>query len=288
MVLIQVSEKMEPKVKEIRQQFLDTVGDKHQSIVAKLGAIIALGIIDAGGRNVTIALTSRAGHINLSAVVGLMVFTQYWYWYPFFLFISMAFTPTAIIALNANLEMPKYKLKSNAKPSLFAYPEEAKEEKEKEKKALPTAQLSITKKVQLRQEKKKQLMMDVEPRESSPSISTSSNASSTSAPMEVVEDKKEPKETKPIVEEKPEPDFEILNNPARVTRAQLPKITFDVDPRYIPITEGIHGIVLLKDKTPGEKEDIIPEALPSSANAGVLEDEANEPEPPEPFEFLGK
>lgn len=277
MVLIQVSEKIEPKVKEIRQQFLDTVGDKHQSIVAKLGAIIALGIIDAGGRNVTIALTSRAGHINLSAVVGLMVFTQYWYWYPFFLFISLAFTPTAIIALNANLEMPKYKIKSNAKPSLFAYPEEVKEEKEKEKKALPTAQLSITKKVQLRQEKKKQqhkdggTSMEIDTRESSP--------------MEI-EEKKEQKDPKPAAEEKPEPDFEILNNPARVTRAQLPKITFDVDPRYVPITEGIHGIVMLKDKTPGEKEDIIPETLPTSA--GVLEDEANEPEPPEPFEFLGK
>ena len=48
MVLIQVSEKAEPKVKEIRQQFLETISDKHQSIVAKLGAIIAMGIIDAG------------------------------------------------------------------------------------------------------------------------------------------------------------------------------------------------------------------------------------------------
>jgi len=132
-------------------------------------------------------------------------------------------------------------------------------------------------------------------RESSPATGTT--------PMDIVDDKSKPsdskdtrketnvnqpeqKEVKP--EEKPEPDFEILNNPARVTRAQLSKITFDVDPRYVPITEGIHGIVMLKDKTPGEKEEIIPEALPTSAGAGVLEDEANEPEPPEPFEFLGK
>jgi len=300
MVLIQVSEKAEPKVKEIRQQFLDTVADKHQSIVSKLGAIIALGIIDAGGRNVTIALTSRAGHINLQAVVGLLVFTQYWYWYPFYLFLSLAFTPTAVIALNSNLEMPQYKIKSNAKPSLFAYPEELKEEKEKEKKALPTAQLSITKKVQLRQEKKKQQKdnkdaMDVDKPEtlgsSSPSTAAPSASSGTSPqPMDVEPAKTgaEP-EQKPEIkpEEKPEPDFEILSNPARVTRSQLPKITFDVDPRYVPITEGVHGIILLKDSKPGEKEEIIPGALPTSAGAGVLEDEANEPAPPESFEYLG-
>jgi len=110
-----------------------------------------------------------------------------------------------------------------------------------------------------------------------------------SKPSESKDQRKEATEQKePKPEEKPEPDFEVLNNPARVTRAQLSKITFDVDPRYVPITEGVHGIVLLKDKTPGEMEEIIPEALPTSAGAGVLDDEANEPEPPEPFEFLGK
>lgn len=283
MVLIQVSEKAEPKVKEIRQQFLETISDKHQSIVAKLGAIIAMGIIDAGGRNVTIALTSRAGHINLSAIVGLLVFTQYWYWYPFFLFISLAFTPTAIIAVNANLEMPKYRLKSNAKPSLFAYPEEIKEEKEKEKKALPTAQLSITKKVQLRQEKKKQQKgadgsapMDVD-------ATTSPDAV---APMDVEEKPAKPEEKKePKAEEKPEQEFDILSNPARVTRAQLSCITFDVDPRYVPITEGVHGVILLKDTKPGESEEIIKGGVP--AGTQTADDEANEPEPPEAFEFLG-
>jgi 26S proteasome regulatory subunit N2 len=48
MVLIQTSEQAEPKVKTIRQLFLDTAGDKHQAVMAKFGAIVALGIIDAG------------------------------------------------------------------------------------------------------------------------------------------------------------------------------------------------------------------------------------------------
>ncbi len=36
------------KVKTVRQLFLETIGDKHQAHMAKFGAILALGIIDAG------------------------------------------------------------------------------------------------------------------------------------------------------------------------------------------------------------------------------------------------
>jgi len=97
------------------------------------------------------------------------------------------------------------------------------------------------------------------------------------------QDKEKP--TAVVVEE---PDFEVLSNPARVTRAQLSKISFDIDPRYVPVTEGVHGIVLLRDTKPGEQEQIIPATLPTSAGAGVMDDEANEPEAPEAFEFLGK
>ena len=40
------------------------------------------GIIDGGGRNSTISLQSRTGHTNMLAVVGMLVFTQYWYGFP--------------------------------------------------------------------------------------------------------------------------------------------------------------------------------------------------------------
>jgi 26S proteasome regulatory subunit N2 len=46
--------------------------------MAKMGSILAAGILDAGGRNVTLGLRSRSGYIRRTAVIGLAVFTQYW------------------------------------------------------------------------------------------------------------------------------------------------------------------------------------------------------------------
>lgn len=126
MVLVQISEHAVPKVKAVRQQLMDVVGDKHQASMAKFGAILALGIIDAGGRNQTISLSSPSGHTNLSAVAGLVIFLQYWYWYPFLNFISLSLSPTAVIAVNKNLAMPNYKIKSNARPSLYSVPAQVK------------------------------------------------------------------------------------------------------------------------------------------------------------------
>jgi len=55
------------------------IGDKHEDVMAKFGAILAQGIIDASGRNVTVSLQSRSGHTNMAAIVGLLVFNQFWY-----------------------------------------------------------------------------------------------------------------------------------------------------------------------------------------------------------------
>eukprot|EP01126_Amoeba_proteus_P011686 TRINITY_DN1475_c0_g1_i16.p1 TRINITY_DN1475_c0_g1~~TRINITY_DN1475_c0_g1_i16.p1 ORF type:complete len:623 (+),score=162.68 TRINITY_DN1475_c0_g1_i16:1338-3206(+) len=283
MVLLQISEQAEPKVKATRQLFFDVIGDKHQATMAKLGAILGMGILDAGGRNQTIALSSPSGHLNLSAIIGLVIFIQYWYWYPFLNCFSLVLSPTAVIGINRNLEMPLYKIKSNAKPSLFAHPPQLKEPKEKVLKALPTALLSVTKKQQIRDSKKRKadkdghqsVLMDTEKDEKSEEQEKAQSATKLETKTETE------KKPEPEPEPQPEPTFELLNNPARVTRNQFPFISFDVDPRYTPIIEGVTGVILLQDNKPEEEEAL----LPGSSMAG--QDEEEEPEIPEPFEFLG-
>merc|ERR1712066_383165 len=129
-----------------RALYSKVIADKHEDVMAKYGAIIAQGIIDAGGRNVTVSLQSRTGHTNMPAIVGLLVFTQFWYWYPLSHFLSLAFTPSSLIALNADLKMPKIKYRCNAKPSTYAYPPMLEEKKSDTREKVETAVLSITNK----------------------------------------------------------------------------------------------------------------------------------------------
>lgn len=78
LVLMQVSEARSPSVKKFRELIKTTMNDKHQSIMAKAGAILANGILDAGGRNVVVSLQSRGGFMKMGSVVGLMLWAQYW------------------------------------------------------------------------------------------------------------------------------------------------------------------------------------------------------------------
>eukprot|EP00463_Aulacantha_scolymantha_P005945 TRINITY_DN741_c0_g1_i2.p1 TRINITY_DN741_c0_g1~~TRINITY_DN741_c0_g1_i2.p1 ORF type:complete len:472 (-),score=105.66 TRINITY_DN741_c0_g1_i2:2-1417(-) len=123
MVLIQHNKKLEPEVENIRDTFRETISAKTDTM-AKLGAILGYGIIDAGGRNVTMSMVSPAGHKKMSAIVGMALFPQFWYWFPNVHFISLAFTPTAIIGLNKDLKIPApFQFVSKSPPSLWAYPE---------------------------------------------------------------------------------------------------------------------------------------------------------------------
>merc|ERR1711962_681909 len=231
MILVQQTEQTCPKVKDFRALYQKVITDKHEDVMAKFGAILAQGIIDAGGRNVTISLQSRTGHTNMLGVVGMLVFTQYWYWFPLSHFLSLAFQPTAIIGLNSNLDMPVAQFKSSAKPSTYGYTPNIEEDK-KEK-------------------------------------------------MEVDEDKKEVEEKK----KEPEPNFEMLSNPARVMKAQLKVISLE-DARYRPMKDlSIGGIVMLNRTDKGDKEEEIVEPMEVNKASTGSEEEGDEPAPPEPFEW---
>eukprot|EP00850_Spirogloea_muscicola_P013494 SM000091S24652 [mRNA] locus=s91:438274:444527:- [translate_table: standard] len=121
-ILQQSTEAREPRVGHFRRQLEKIIQDKHEDTMSKMGAILATGILDAGGRNVVVSLRSRTGHDRITAIVGMAVFTQFWYWYPLIYFISLAFAPTAFIGLNADMELPKFEFLSDVRPSVFRYP----------------------------------------------------------------------------------------------------------------------------------------------------------------------
>ncbi|XP_053661185.1 26S proteasome non-ATPase regulatory subunit 1 [Anopheles marshallii] len=160
MILIQHTDQTCPKVTFFRQLYTQVITNKHEDVMAKFGAILAQGIIDAGGRNVTVSLQSRTGHTNLQAVVGMLLFTQYWYWFPLSHCLSLAFTPTCIIALNSDLKMPKIDFKSAARPSLYAYPAPLEEKKREEREKVTTAVLSIAARAKRREGDKKKEAKD--------------------------------------------------------------------------------------------------------------------------------
>lgn len=109
-----------------RTTFDAVIAAKMEDPMARFGAVLAQGLIDAGGRNAVLSLTSAAGHLNATAVAGSILFCQLWYWYPLTHFISLALSPTALIAVDSTLKIPQFNVVCNARPSNFAPPPPAK------------------------------------------------------------------------------------------------------------------------------------------------------------------
>lgn len=289
LVLVQQNEVTCSKMNHFRQLYAKIISDKHEDVMAKFGAILAQGIIDAGGRNMTVSLQSRTGHTNMEAIVGILVFCQYWFWYPLIHFLSLAFTPTCIIGLNSDLKMPKLEIRSNAKPSTFAYPPPLEEKKDKNKEKVETAVLSITakqkKKEAERKEKEEKMEVDEKKDESKETPEPEKPPlKKEKSDADKNEEKKDEKAEEKEKEEKkePEPTFEMLSNPARVMKSQLKVLAMPEETKYYPIKDVCHGgIIMLQNHKPEEQEDIV-EAVQAG---GPLIEEEEEPQPPEPFEY---
>merc|ERR1719411_2614230 len=191
---------------------------EHNYMATKMGAILGLGLMDAGGRNATLSLMSSAGQKRMNAIVGAAVFwLGLWYWHPLIPFVSLCFRPTMLVGLNKDLKMPKTTFKSDAPPSLFAYPEKLKEYSKKDKKTnFKKAVLSITLQDKARRKQKKSEKGGEEKKEDK------KEEMDTDKPEEKKEEEKE--ESKK--EAKEEPKFEMLENPSRVTLMQEKGITF--------------------------------------------------------------
>ncbi|KAI0492395.1 hypothetical protein KFK09_026666 [Dendrobium nobile] len=292
MVMIQTNESCDHRVGTFRRQLEKIIQDKHEDTMSKMGAILASGILDAGGRNVTISLLSKTRYNKITAVVGLAVFSQFWYWYPLLYFISLSFSPTAFIGLNHDLKVPRFEFVSNAKPSLFEYPRPTTPPSSTSTVKLPTAVLSTSAKAKARAKKEAEQKASAD-KPSSESVSASS--SSGKGPKAAEKDSESVQGGNAIEKKiESEQSFELLTNPARVLPAQEKHIRFLEGSRYVPVKLAPSGFVLLRDLQPAEAEVIVLTDAPSanatsanpqqnSASSAMAVDE--EPQPPQPFEF---
>eukprot|EP00929_Paragymnodinium_shiwhaense_P095737 TRINITY_DN5700_c0_g1_i1.p1 TRINITY_DN5700_c0_g1~~TRINITY_DN5700_c0_g1_i1.p1 ORF type:complete len:1089 (+),score=365.49 TRINITY_DN5700_c0_g1_i1:107-3373(+) len=155
LLYMQTSPGKTERVKEFREKLRKVVGDKHEDVMTRFGAILASGIMDAGGRNCCASMYSNAGMLRRGAAIGFCLFTQMWYWFPLIHMFSLTLKPTALIGLNEKLSIPKnFSMKSAARPSLFAYPEPLQPPKKEEHAKIATAVLSTASKAKALKEKK--------------------------------------------------------------------------------------------------------------------------------------
>lgn len=270
------------KIKSFREKLFSILSDKHMSSLTKMGATLATGLIDAGGRNCAFDLGSKNGFTKMTSAIGAALWLQHWYWYPMMHMLSLAITPTFTIALNKDFKYPKnFEISCNAKPSAFAYPKPLEEKKEEAKKRVETVTLSTTAKSKARLARKKAkeegddvTMGDDTNDETKEDTKQEKEEKKEGEAMDVDEDE----EKKVKKKREPEPTSFKLSNPCRITKAQADVCSFDSSQRYHPIRDQERpcGVILVTDSTPGEEEDLGTVKPPS------IEDE-DEAEAPEPF-----
>jgi len=233
LVLVETNKTEVPRLEDFNKRCLEII-EKKSPVLHTIGAILALGLVNAGGRNVTISCANLNGTTNMRAIVGLTMFCQYWFWQPYILFACLAMTPTAVIALNSELSGVPLRFMSNVAPSQFAYPEGMKPPEKVTKAKGPTAVLAYG--------------HGKSPAKAKPTEQKDKK-----------EEKEEAQKKEPVVKPK-EPSSETLSTPCRVTVRQRKYLSFNVDTTYTPVKTGvIHGITIVRDNNPSEapQEDVV-------------------------------
>ncbi|KAJ2233268.1 proteasome regulatory particle base subunit [Coemansia sp. RSA 1286] len=296
-ILIQQNDTYEPKVADVRKRFAETIETKSAEPVTKFGAAISQGIIDAGGRNVTIGLTTSDGQLNAPACAGMLLFTQFWYWFPLAHFLALSFKPTALIAVNKDLKMPNISLTCNARKGMFAYPAKVEQPVIQAPTKIATAILSTTAKVRRSAAKKTSdeaegsATTKTSEEQDKASVSEPTSAKSDESSMDVDEGSgsgagaKGSKKT--AVRKSGSDNVFAVSNMTRVLPYQEKYMKWSAGSRYVPIKPGkVSGVVIVKDTLPGESEDFIACSISEETKDSEepKKDETAVP-PPEPFEY---
>jgi len=263
--------------KSFRDKLAGLVSDKHQTTLTKMGAILATGLIDAGGRNCSLSLGSRGGFTKMTSAAGLALWLQHWYWYPLMHTLSLALTPTCTIRLNGDFMYPKrFEVVCDARPSAFAYPRKLEEKKEEAKKRVETVALSATAKNKARLARKKAKEeeeagggaggdMDVDAKDDAKPATEEGKEEEKKDVDGMEVDGAKPEEGdaaatagggKKKKKKEPEPTSFRVGNPARVTSSQASFCRYDLGQRYRPVRPDAppSGVLMLTDSKPGEED----------------------------------
>ncbi|KAI9225133.1 armadillo-type protein [Blastocladiella britannica] len=279
-------------VTKFREHLAKVISDRHETPLAKFGAVLAQGILDAAGRNAHISLRTRSGTNPMLAVIGMVVFLQYWSWYPLTLFLSLTLAPTALIGVDAELRVPKFEFTSNARPSAFAYPPPTVVEKTEKIEKVQMA-LSTTAKAKARARKREEAASGMDVDGGSASVAPSAPASALASPTTEHPPASasaaksaaaalaagagdgtsgtKPKSAPGAGKRAKEPTFEKKENLSRVVPQQEQHLSFD-GAKYVPVKRTrVSGILLLERTTPVATS--APDAMDVDETAATAVDE---------------
>ena len=147
----------------VRRLFEKVSSSRNEDPLAKFGAVLAQGIIDAGGKNACLRLLLPNGQRNWPGVAGALLFAYYsWSWYPITHMLSLALAPCPLMGVvvvepEFQIHLPQFKcsLVIDDPGSATYVPGVKKETNTPEKDNSPTAILSITAKSRARQAAKR-------------------------------------------------------------------------------------------------------------------------------------
>eukprot|EP00924_Labyrinthula_sp_SR-Ha-C_P002831 augustus_masked-scaffold_13-processed-gene-8.15-mRNA-1 protein AED:0.07 eAED:0.15 QI:0/-1/0/1/-1/1/1/0/1061 len=91
------------RAEKYKNSIIADIKNTKKPPLAKMGAYIAFGLLQAGGRNQHVELKSKQGVVKKPAVAGLVLFLQYWYWFPLLQMISHSLTPMALIGVSVEI-----------------------------------------------------------------------------------------------------------------------------------------------------------------------------------------
>jgi 26S proteasome regulatory subunit N2 len=237
-IYCQTSPSQDPKLTVLKETLDKVVADKDEHILVRFGGIIAQSIMEIGGRNCTISLTSNSGNNRMGSIVGMALFTQYYYWFPMIHFLQLAVHPCILFGIDSNLKVDtNYKILSKAKPSVFGYPKEVKLQEKATVQKTQAAVLSTHTRAKAKGRKTGTIT-------SLPSMALERQTT------EVIPEEKE-KEKEKIEEEVSEPNEELLSNPCRIVPRQISVIQFLNNQDYLPLLNNrYNGYVILKRLKP--------------------------------------